>query len=1041
MLLIPFLMISMNAIHLQVGEQRTQEIIGARMPAISPDGKTIAFQYRGDIWKVPAEGGRAVQVTNHVEYDTRPFWSPDGKWLAFSSDRNGNYDIFAIPSEGGETQQVTYSGHNEIGTDWSSDSQWIAFSGSRDRPWTGIFVINPKTLRFKLLADDYAGFSQPNFSPDGRTVVAQRYGFPWYRPRYQGSAAASLVLIDVATGKVTKLRENGFQHLWPVFAPDGRSVYVITVGEKTPSTANLGAPPVKYTDNANKTPNVWQIELNGRARRITEFIGAPVRNLSVSKDGTIVFEREGFIYTHKDGKSTRLNITLFSDPKTNKLERQVLTSGASEAVISPDEKTFAFVAGAEIWTVPLEKGEGRNKDDATRLTNYPGVDGDIEWSKDSKTLYFTSDRDNNIRLYSMDVATKAVTPIWTNNEDVISPTLSPDGAWLAFWAAGPEGGLYLWSTTGLRAPRMLFKQPGPQFFGNTAGEFSWSPDSRWIALTGRQAGGTRNVWIVNVQTGQAENVTKRNANHNALGWSADGKYLYFYSNRAGSGFFILPLKPENEAPSENKMKYEKPKDDLRIEIDFTKIDTRARRLFTQGVDGQVRTHVESGEIYFLQGGNLFRASYDGKTVRQLMGGVWSYRLSKDGKTAFALREGKLSKINLQGNITTSDVEFRAELIQNTDLVRAAAFRQFWRVYNRGFYDGNFHGRDWHELRRRYEPLIAGVGHRREFSDLLNMMIGEVEASHAEVGLSPGGVSGPSVSHVGFMFDYSYSGPGIKVGELFEQAPGAYEKTRINPGEYVMQINGVDVTLDEKLWDVLHYQSGRDFTFTVNTTPTKEGARTITYGAISGGEHSQLRYQQWVEMNRRHVEKATNGKVSYIHIRGMGGGDRTRFFEEFMEYKQGRQGMIIDVRFNGGGNISDSLIDVLERKPHGYYQTRDSWLDIAPNNEVWTGQTIVLMNEHSYSNGEMFPYAMRERGLATTIGMPTPGYVIWTWGSGLVDGTPIRMPMGAVYRMDGTPMENLGEVPQIIVPWPNEDYMSWKDPQLERAIQEIMKKIK
>ena len=1020
----------------QIEPIQSNPITGATNPALSPDGSRIAFRFRGDIWIVPVSGGTAVRITDHIEMDDMPVWSPDGKWVAFTSDRYGSPDVFAIPADGGETRQITYNAGADIATDWHGDT--ILVTSRRDSPFTGIFTVNARTLAFNKVYENYHGVSNARFSPDGSKIVCLVSGYPWFRSRYNGSGASELFVVDVQTGAATRLVSNGRQHLWPFYNEAGDHVYAVSYGDVTPSSRRLNEEPRKFTDNANRTPNVWKFDSRGRGTRVTGLVGAPIVAANGMSEGKIVYERMGKIYVFENGAERDVPIVAYSDSKVTDVERRVLTTGATDTAISPDAKTFAFVAESELWTVPIEKGEGRNKDDAERLTTWEGVDGDPVWSSDGKTIYFVSDRDASQRPYAMDVATKQARVIWRYEDDVQNLKLSPDGKTLSFWATGERGGLYTWSTASTAEPKLVLAQPGTHFFNMSAGEYAWSPDGNWFAVTRRQPGGTWNVWIVPSAGGEARNITQRNVDHAAPAWSSDGKFLYFWSSRGGGGIHILPLQREEEDPEEAKLKYAKPEKPVDIQIDFTDTPSRIRRLWDQAARN-LEIDPETGKIYYTVGNALWVANYDGEGRRQLTDGVGKFQLAKDGKKAYLLRNGKPAVITLSGTFPVAEVDFRGELVRDLNKVRRAAFVEFWRTYNRGFYDGNFHGRDWTAMRSRYEPMLEGVGHRREFAELLNRLVGELESSHSEVSPAPGGGSGPSASLPGFNFDYSHKGPGIRVKSLYGKAPGTYQKTKINPGDYVMQINGKDVALNEKLWEVLNDQSGRDLELLVNSTPSKEGARKLTYRAISPGAWGQMRYAEWVENNRKWVEEKSGGKVGYVHIAGMGGGNRTTFNEEFFEYKQGKDAMIIDVRFNGGGNISDGLIDSLERTPHGYYLPRDGFVETAPNNQVWNKPTVVLQNEDSFSNAEMFPYAMKERGLATTVGMPTTGYVIWTWGGRLVDGTGIRMPMSGVYRMDGTPMENMGQKPDYEVPWSNEDYFAGKDPQLERALELLMRR--
>jgi C-terminal processing protease CtpA/Prc len=318
-----------------------------------------------------------------------------------------------------------------------------------------------------------------------------------------------------------------------------------------------------------------------------------------------------------------------------------------------------------------------------------------------------------------------------------------------------------------------------------------------------------------------------------------------------------------------------------------------------------------------------------------------------------------------------------------------------------------------------------------------MMVGELESSHSEVGPAAGGNPSSVTPSLGFTFDYSYVGPGIRVDKVPVGAPGSFAQTQIRPGEYVMAIDGKDVTLDENLYRTINDKQGRVMEFQVNATPTKTGARTVKYTSLTGGEFSALLYGNRVERARAYVEQKSDGKLSYVHIAGMGGGNQVTFERELYEYSIGKKGVIIDVRNNGGGNISDTLVGWLATKQHGYFVPRDGLPEPAPGRS-WNKPIVILMAESSFSNAEMFPYAMRERGLARLVGEPTPGYVIWTGGFPLVDGTSARMPFGGVYRMDGSPMEDLGEQPDVRVVLTADDWLADRDTQLDKAIDLLMK---
>ena len=427
--------------------------------------------------------------------------------------------------------------------------------------------------------------------------------------------------------------------------------------------------------------------------------------------------------------------------------------------------------------------------------------------------------------------------------------------------------------------------------------------------------------------------------------------------------------------------------------------------------------------------------YDGKDTKRLTtgGGKTSLRIAREAKKLTYLQGGEMYVSGLDGK-GGEKVTFTADWDRDVRAERRASFTQFWNSYQRGFYDPNFHGRDWAAIRSRYERLLEAVETNDEFATLLHMMIGELETSHAEVSPAAGSGGGAGSSpQLGVTFDYDYDGPGIKVKSVPAGAPGSYSKTELRAGDLILAINGQDVTLGEKFYEFISDKQGREFEFLVNTNTDAASARKVKYKVMSDPEWNDLNYRNRIDRLREYVEEKSGGRLGYLHLAAMSMSNQLKFEREAYEYMAGKEGMIIDVRFNAGGNISDTLIDWIERKPHGFFRPRDAKPEKAPYNS-WEKRCMVLMNEHSYSNGEMFPAAMRARGLATLIGMPTPGYVIWTSELRLVDGTGARMPGSGVFRIDGSNMENNGEKPDVRVPMSPEDWLAERDPQLDKAIE-------
>ncbi len=1017
--------------------------VGARMPALSPDGSRLAFVYRGDVWIVDSHGGHATPLTRNVEMDAYPQFSPDGNWISFSSTRTGNWDVFVVPAAGGEPKRITWHDGLDVSYGWSPDGKSLILTSRRESGDPEMLTVDVATLKLKHLAQDYVGMAMPNYSPDGRSVVYGHFdSFPWTRPRYHGSAATQIALLDTATGNSRYLTSDSHQHLFSRFLPDGKHIACVTYSDETPSSHKVGENPGKYTDTDRRTPNLWEFDLNGKGKQVTHFVGGAVRFPAVaSKSGDIAFEYGSDLWILKAGGNapTRVAITATEDDAQNTFRHETLTTGVTEAEPSPDGTQFAFGLKGDVWTIAIDKPKGaagKTAEFARRLTDWPGDDSDFLWSQDGKKLYYRSDRDYVTGIYEMDVATRENRSLWSRKENVDELYLSPDGKELAFWAHGTEGGLYRLTIQSGVATRIL-KTPDAVREWQSGDDIKWSPDQKWIAVSLREVDGPQNIWIAAADGSGPVNVTRLNSGHSLPAWTPDGKYLLFSSDRDGAGLYMLSLTQDTARAVDADIKFEKPKGAVKTAIEFDQISRRIRKVTGQNPEADLQVNPD-GLILYISGGDSWSVSYDGSDLKRLTagGGCTHLRQSKDGHKLYFARNGELWFMNVDGGGQTK-VNFSADYDHDIRAERVAAFAQFWNGFSRRFYDANMHGRDWAEVRKRYEPMLDAVETRQEFATLLGMMVGELESSHSEVGAGQGTIATAVTPNLGFSFDLTYAGPGLKIATVPPGAPGSYTQTKVTAGEYLLAVDGVDVTGDENYYKTVNNKQGRMVTLLVNSRPGKDGARTVKYVALTQAEYGKLLYASRVERARKQVEEKSGGKLTYLHIAGMGGDNQVTFERELYEYSIGKQGVIIDVRRNGGGNIADTLVNWLSAKPHGSRVPRDGLPESSPG-RVWNKPVIVLMNETSFSNAEMFPNFMRTYGLAKLVGQPTPGYVIWTWGFPLIDGTSARMPGSGVYRSDGTSMENRGEQPDYRVALTAEDWLNERDPQLEKAIELLLK---
>ena len=1035
-------------------------IRGMRYPTLSPDGRMVCFSYQGDLWTVPSAGGIATRLTIHPAHDGYPRYSPDGQWIAFTSSREGSYDLYIIPATGGNARRLTFHTAGAFPNDWSPDGTRILFSSAREEDSLQQCSVDVTTGVVKTLTHDDQYLRYGAYSPDGRTIAYNRSGGigVWWRPRYHGSANFDIYTRDLTTGEIRRITDYDGNDLWPMYAPDGKTLYYIS-DQLTPGS-----------------PNVVARTLSGGGQHlITRQVGDAIHYPNIArKTGSIIYEMGGDIYivSPKGGVPVKLNIIAREDDRVNNQVHLNLAGSATEVEISPDGKTIALVIRGDIWVIPADKGG-----DAVRLTTNPANDFDIIWSPDSSRIAFASDRKGNYDIYTIDVKTKVEKVIAADPADENTTHWSPDGKTIAYLRSGAQAGLWVTNVDGSGSSRRVAESYGNNLFNVGISDYSWSPDSKWLAFSRRDVTNTVDIWIVPASKGDPINVTLYPGTNSQPEWSSDGKYLLFLSDRNrpdGADLFSLRLEKEKEEPDTKPATPAPaapapvpappaaptpgavppgavppaavppaPKKAIAVKIDFDDIENRAKQISSQSA-GAFQITPDGTTAIFISANDYWTVSVSGGSVQRLTTsneGTGLPRFSLvDSNRFYALGAGGTVKSIARSGGAVSQIAFSARLEIDLRSERREAFNEFWRRVNVGFYDPKMHGVDWAAMRTKYEPLLQSVGTREEFSLILSEMVGELNASHSEVGPAPApGPPAQQTAELGLKFDESYPGPGLRVSGYMPKGPDDDLGPKIKINEYVLQIDGQDVTWNEKMWDPLLGREGKIVELLVNSVPKKEGARTVKLKAINSEQWHNLDYDRMVKEARVKVDKLSNGRLAYIHIRAMDRPSLKKLERELWGLARTKEGLVLDIRHNGGGNTHDEILSQISRQAYAYTQPRDAPASTQPFRH-WDKPTILLIDQNSASDGEIFPAGFRQLKLGKILGVTTPGYVIGTYSGVLLDGTSYRIPMWGWYTLDGKNLENNGVHPDItVVPTP-EDIAANRDSQLEAAVKELMPKI-
>jgi Tol biopolymer transport system component/C-terminal processing protease CtpA/Prc len=1044
-------------------------------PAISPDHSEIAFGSGGDLWSVPVAGGDARLLVAHAANESHPSFSPDGKTLAFVSDRTGGGDIYLLTLATGDLRRLTFDDGNELLDGWSRDGQWIYFSSSsREIAGNDIYRVRVSGgMPMPLSADRFTNEFAAAASPDGTSIAFSARGNgpgQWWRKGHSHLDESEIWLMkDLSTSGYEKIVDRGSKNYWPMWSGDGRALY--------------------FMSDRSGAENIWTQTLSGQPRQVTQFRAGRVLWPDISADGrTIVFERDFSIWTLDTGSGRAAQVAIRRRGASigPVMEHLNLNTGFQSLALAPDGRKVAFVARAEIFAASARDGG-----EAARVTRSLANEAQIVWAPDSRRIVYVSERDDVNHLFMYDFGASTETQLTKDAKGDDAPKFSPDGQMLAFVRDDKAVLVMDLATKQERVLATGFVSPSPR-------NLAWSADGRWIAYLGLSTRSFRNAYLVPLAGGESRAVSAvPNANTNVLSWSPDGTFLVFNSSQRTEDTSIvrvdLTLRPPKFAEDQFRDLFRdepgrnsgpgpagapgggrgggaapgaKPAEVKPIEIVFDDIRRRVSTInagtnfSAEAISPDGRWLLVNGDgnlsVYPLEpqpggggGGGGRGGGGGGGQTRQLTttpGAKTNAQFTSDSREVFYLEAGRINVVNVESRQSRA-VNVTAELDVDFSKEKMEIFRQAWTYMRDGFYDDKFHGADWSEVRAGFTPIVAGVRTPDELRRVINLMMGELNASHlgaAAGGAGSGGGQASNNGRLGLVFDrgeYETAGR-LRVSYVLPLGPAAISRL-VKAGEYIVAVNGVPVGPSTNLDEQLMHHVGRRVELRVAAAADGAEARTVVVQPISGGAERTLLYRDWIETNRAYVEKISNGRLGYVHIRDMSENALRQLALDLDADNRAKAGVVIDVRHNNGGFVNVYAIDVLARR--GYLTMTPRGLPASPA-RTSLGQrslelpTILVTNQHSLSDAEDFTEGYRSLKLGKVVGEPTSGWIIFTGSATLIDGSTIRMPSTRITSNDGKTMELNPRPVDVPVTRPIGETYSGKDSQLETAVRELLKQI-
>lgn len=1038
-----------------------------RQPAVNNNGTLVAFSFQGDIWTVPFTGGKATRLTIHEAYEGNPVFSPNGKQIAYSGSRYGNNDIFIMPVEGGVPKRLTYHSAQDNISSWTIADK-IIFSTSREfkqmeRP-SEVYGINPNGGTESRVMDVMC--FDPVYSPDGRFVAFVKGDInPVARHAYKGSSNRDIWIYDTKNKTYSKIPGFETNDILPQWGKNNTLYFLSSIdGAYNLYKLSLG--------NDGKA--------TGKPEKITNYKDEAIRQYSISADGSsIVFEKDMNLYTLKTATNEikKLNVEINADDRMDPYEQKTFTSNMEDYAVSPNGKLIAFAVRGEIFIKEADKEKSRS----INVSEHPYRDVQPEWLNDSALIFCSDRNDGNFDMYLVQSADTGqhnifktlkhkITRITKTNEDEANPVVSGDGKKLAYLRG--RGTLVV---ADISPDGKLSNEKKLQDGWAPASGITWSPDNKWLAYSMNDLYFNEEVFIQAADnTSPAVNVSMHPRTDRSPVWSADGSKLAFISERSvgrSNDVWFVWLKKEDwekesqdwadkDSPAESGKGNDK-KNSKPIRIDFDKIYERVRQVTNFPGDESDIAISKDGETFYYttnnsaaKGRDLYSIKWDGKDLKEITHGGTNPSgviMDKDGKYLYFRRFGSLSRLDAKSG-ASEGLPFVAKMKIDYITERTQVFEEAWRTIRDGYYDPNFHGISWQKMHDKYRDRCIYASTDADFGDMFNLMLGEMNSSHmgfrtaerAETQRVSTGLLGAELMPVD---------KGMKVVRVIPNSPVDKEFSKLSAGDIITSVNGEAVTNDVNFYSLLNDLTNEKVLLTVTGADGKQ--REVT-PRLTNSLSDEL-YEEWVENRRKLVDKFSGGKLGYIHIRSMDFPSFETVEREFAAAGYGKEGLLIDVRYNGGGSTTDYLMTILNYKQHAYTIPRGAsdnlerdkkkFRDYYPIGErlvyaAWTKPSIALCNEGSYSNAEIFSHAYKTLGIGKLVGVPTNGSVISTGGKSLMDGSFVRLPLRGWYVKATDKNEELGPaVPDIIVENKPDWLATGTDDQLKAACDELMKEIK